>query len=224
MDDSLLHTIQKTFVFAFLKLPILLIAFTAFLSVTLGNIGTFMLFLGHTIAVPVTVWIAQLLLKVISVKGNPLFYVPSGDLTSLVKNAATTDTYQMVVPSYWLSQVWFFLSYLFTNAAKVYSKPADGNTPKLKVDNRKARTTTIMIVTLVGALALTALRYTYTNTETLLGVFASMGVGIGLGVGWYYFAELCGAQYSDVFGIITQTLSSGAQQKPLTCVYQAKPN
>lgn len=220
---NLLHTLRSLLINTFLSLPLLLIAFIGLLGIGLGNIGFFILFLGHALVLPVAIPLLHLLSRLIGGVGNPSFYVRSSDVGQLVPSAIQDYSYQNVVPSYWLTHIWFFMGYLFTNALNIYKLPkADKANPRLYA-NRRTRSIALMISTTVFVLILTMLRYR-TGAETMLGVVASAAVGGGLGFGWYEFAKLCGARHADMFGIAQQILPEEAKKAagPMACMAAGK--
>jgi hypothetical protein len=220
---NVLHTIRSTLISAFVSLPILLIGFIGLLAIGLGNLGLFVLFIGQTTVVPLAVALVQLLTKRFGGDADPRFFVRASDLGRLVPSATSVDYMQNVAPSYWLTHIWFFLTYLFTNAAKVRALHKDPKASPALYANRRMRATSLMAVAGISVGVLTALRF-FMGTETMAGVVISALVGGLLGWGWYEFAAFCGARHADIFGIAQQILSADARKAaPMTCVYTARP-
>lgn len=220
---NVLHTVRSTLISAFVSLPILLIGFIGLLAIGLGNLGLFVLFTGQAVIVPVAVALIQLLTGRLGGDANPRFFVRASDLGRIVPSAPSMQYVQNVSPSYWLTQIWFLLSYIFTNALKVFRLEKDKNAVAALYQNRRMRAAALMSVAAISAAAITALRF-FMGTETIAGAIISAIVGGLLGWGWYEFAAFCGARHADVFGIAQQILSTEARKPaPMTCVYTAKP-
>jgi hypothetical protein len=221
---SLLGAIRSTLLAGFKQLPLLLIGFVGLLGIGLGNLGLFMLFLGHTILVPIGVYSLQALTRLAFGEGNPIAFVRASDVGQLVPSAVSVDYYQNVTPGFWLTHIWFFFGYLFYNALQVYQLEKDPKADPARYNNRLSRAVLIMTITTIGAVAMTVLR-SMMGTETVLGTFVSAGVGFGLSVGAYEVAALCGARVADIFGVAQQMLPASATQKaPMTCVYKGTAN
>jgi hypothetical protein len=220
---NVLHTVRSTIISAFVSLPILLIGFVGLLSIGLGNLGLFVLFAGQAVIVPVAVALTQFITGFLGGDANPLFFVRASDLGRLVPSEASTLYMQNVAPSFWLTQIWFFLSYLFTNAVKVFRLEKDKTAVAALYENRRMRAVALMTVAALSAVVITALRF-FMGTETLVGAVISAVVGGLLGWGWYEFAAFCGARHADIFGIAQQILTTEARKSaPMTCVYSPRP-
>jgi hypothetical protein len=217
-----LESVRALILLAFLALPMLIIGFTGFLSLALGNISMFILFIGHAVLLP---------LAGFGIRGaagfSELFKVDNTDVSLLVPSSYSHDSIlsnKNISPSWWILHVVFFLSYIWLNAFEVYNLEVDPKASEWAVKKREARARTILIVVSLAILLLPLIRMFLTNSETFPGV----GVGIVsaslLGWGWFEFAKACGVRYADVFGIMTQILPAKATEDvPMTCVYQARP-
>lgn len=221
---SVLYAIRSTLISAFTQLPLLLIGFVGLLGIGLGNLGLFILFLGHAVLLPIAVPLFQLVTSRLFGEGNPRFFVRASDIGRLVPSAPSVDYYQNVAPSYWITHIWFFFTYLFTNAAKIYKIEKNPKADQALYNNRLGRAILLMTVASISVVAATVLRYMM-GTETVAGILISAGLAVGLGYGWYEFAAFCGARHADIFGIAQQILSpeAAAKKGPMTCVYTAQP-
>jgi hypothetical protein len=212
---EILHTARVTLILAFLALPLLLVSFTAFIAIGLGNMGLFILFIGQVILVPIIVGISN---SIIHWKFGPSA-IPPSDVGQLVPSALASSS--VTTPSYWMAHVLFFLGYLMANAVDIYDLPVDSSAPEWQVRNRKMKAATVMSVIVLLLIVLPLLRKIVTGTETWLGIaiaFTTCGI---LGYGWYQFAAQCGARASDVFGIVQQ-MPPKSDSTPTTCVYAPK--
>jgi hypothetical protein len=212
---EILHTARVTLILAFLALPLLLVSFTAFLAIGLGNMGLFILFMGQAFIVPM---ITGLFNWVVRSRLGPSA-IPPSDIGQLVPSALITSS--ETNPSYWMAHVLFFLGYLLANAVDIYSLPVDSSAPEWQVRNRKMKAATVMSVIMLLLIVLPLLRKIVTGTETWFGIAIAFATCGTLGYGWYQFAAQCGARASDVFGIIQQ-MPPKSDSTPTTCVYAPK--
>jgi len=126
-----------------------------------------------------------------------------------------------VAPSFWISQVVLFMVYMFYNAWSIYNMPVDMNADPAKVSNRMSRSFSVMIMVAIATVVLLGLRYSLVRgCETFYGSILSIGLSSAFAIFWYQFASQCGATDSDIFGIVSGILPSGANDPPPTmCVY-----
>jgi hypothetical protein len=215
---DILQTLQMSIIMAFRSLPLLLIGFIGFLAIGLGNMGLFVLFIGHAFALPLVTGLVQLLTRGISA-----FQVKATDVSQLVPSAPRTSDMANVGPSYWMAQFLFFMGYLLANAVSLYMTPDDPKIDDVQLANQKAKATTAIITTVLLTLVVVWLRY-LTHTETMAGIGLAFLIGWGGGYGWYQLAAVCGARSADVFGITQQLVPVAAKDtKPMTCVYNPTP-
>ena len=212
-----------TILLAFKSLPLLLISFIGFLAIGLGNLGLFVLFIGHALIVPT---ITEALHY--GTKGSLSSMTTSNDIAQLVSlvpsTGASYDKPVNIMPSYWMAHISFFFGYLLMNAIAIYTQVSDKNAAPTAVSTRKARAATIIASVVIFLVVLSGLRIYATGNESIAGVALAVVV-LGLaGVGWYYVAQTCGARNSDIFGIASQMMAQeSSKNKPMTCVYKAKP-
>jgi hypothetical protein len=224
--DTVLESVRTTILMAFRTFPLIIISFIAFLAVGLGNLGLFVLFVGHALMVPIAVAITQLLTDFIFKRQNMpsyLYEVEASHVALLVPTGTYANTRVNVAPSYWMAQTLFLFGYLIANAVSILYIPTDSRLDPILISNRKSRAKTIIITSLFFAAVLTGLRYS-THTETPVGIVAAVLVGGFLGYGWYQVAAACGVAAADVFGVAQQMIPSGGNtDTPMTCVYAPKP-
>ncbi len=195
------NVIQQSIRQFFIGLPLILASLMLFLGIGLGNKGMLWLFLGQGLIVPVAVFLIQLISFPF-----PFAKVRASDLTQFVPSDGTPMGEVNVFPSYWSTQVVFFLTYVYMNAKAVYDMPVVDETigQKWRVENRMARSLMSMIVVVLFGVLIIGARYFLTGTETFLGIIASIAIGIGLGVGWFKVAGEAGARNADIFGVVQQ--------------------
>jgi hypothetical protein len=219
---ELLDTLRQSILMAFRALPILLISFIGFLAVGLGNMGLFILFIGHALAVPLLTGIAHLITGKFYTPGDPRAYVQGSDVVQLVASMSNRLPVN-VMPSYWMQHVLFFFGYLLANGVGLYLLPQEKGQSDVFVENRKAKARAVIILSVLAALGFTVLRFG-TGAETLRGVALAFVTGGGAGYAWYQFAAYCGARHADVFGVAPSMVPVRAkEEKAMTCVYAPKP-
>lgn len=130
---------------------------------------------------------------------------------------STPDTIN-VVPTYWLTIMAFFFTYLISNANNLYNKQTNSIAPKAATEARKFQTMTSMVLLIAAAIIFTILRFA-TACETPLGIIIGWIVGAGLGYGWYKFMRNCGlGRLDDIFGISNRLLPYQSYQEPTPTV------
>ncbi len=200
----------------FMTLPLILISICTFFGVALGNLGMIMLVVGQAVIVPAAVYILHIITRLFGDYSMKL----SSDLGQLVTSEVYLDPKFNVAPSFWISHVVFFLSYLFSNALDVYSLPPVTDTPaeEWRVENRKARASMIMGVSVFMLIFLVLMRLLVTDLETKFGVLVGLASMIPLGYGWYTVAKLAGARKLDIFGIVQQMVPVTDDKSITYCV------
>lgn len=219
---ELLDTLRTSLLMAFRALPLLLISFIGFLAIGLGNMGMFILLLGHLVLVPITTGLAHVITGKIYTFGDARAFVSGSDVAQLVPGAASSAMIN-VMPSYWMQHVLFFFGYLLANGVALLRLPQEKGQSDVYYENRKAKATAVIVVGVLAVLAFTAFR-SWTGAETLRGVGLAFLTGGGLGYGWYQFAAYCGTRHADVFGVVPSMVPVSAKdEKAMTCVYAPKP-
>lgn len=210
----------------FHSLPVILSTTMLVLGMTQGNINLLFFFIGLSILTPLACLLANILLELAFTK----FGVPD----SLWKlDAATAEACKLinttiselpdtlnVIPSYWLSIMAFFFTYLILNAQDLYNKQSSSKASKAAVDARKNQTMISMVILSIAAILFTLVRYS-TTCENGLGVVISWILGSSIAVGWYNFMRQCGlGRLDDIFGISNRLLpmQSYEEPSPTVCV------
>jgi len=200
----ILDTLQRITLNFLLGFPIIMICLIGFLSISVLNVGTIILFVGQVLVVPVLTFILQIFTSVL-----PGTHVPPSDVGLLVPSAkeALAVSKFNVAPSYWVAHVVFLCSYIFMNGYTVYTlNTSRVNAPAWKVENRKARSLMTMIVSVLCLLALIISRYIMTGSETIFGILIGLAAFIPVSYYWYQIAIKNGAQNGDILGIMQQVL------------------
>lgn len=217
---SILGKIRMTLLLAFKSLPLLLIGFIGFLAIGLGNMGLFMLFIGHAVLVPTITEFIHM-----GTNGGQSMSTYN-EISQLVPTIpATGASYSgavNVMPSYWMAHISFFFGYILMNAVMLYTAKPDKRASAAAVASRKSRAATLIASSVILLVVLSVLRVGATGNETFAGVvIAIFALGFA-GVGWYALAQVCGARNSDIFGIAQKMVSQDSANKPMTCVYVPK--
>jgi hypothetical protein len=132
----------------------------------------------------------------------------------------------IVAPSYFVSFIYFFFSYIALNAVDLYNRmPSDpSKSAKEKIDNRKYQAGMIIFICIVLSLFFFITRLiNFHQCETIFGGLLGMGLGVGFGVGWHNLLNYCGAsEISDLFGIIGRLVPANAKDaNPVACIKRA---
>ena len=212
--ETVLLSIRSTIISAFLSLPLILISFVGFLAVALGNMGLFMLFIGHILITPF-VYASNYVLA----KQNTLVHSRAGHL---VPGSHADTIYDDVTPSFWTTQIFFFFGYLISNAVHLTMKQkTDSKLDPKYVAKRTSKAMSIIVFGTMLMIFLVGFRYTR-GTETGVGMMLATLIGLGGAIGWYAFASTCNINIADIFGI-SQQMIPVKNSTPMTCVYAPKP-
>jgi hypothetical protein len=125
-----------------------------------------------------------------------------------------------VVPSYWMTMMAFFFTYIFENALFLYRKEENAYATKRGVGARKSQALISMIVVVAVGVVFTGMRYA-TACETGLGVLVSLLLGGYMAHGWYKLMRICGfGRLDDLFGISSRILplQSYEEVTPTICI------
>lgn len=214
----------------FRSLPVLLGGSIFFLGTAQGNFNLMFFFVGMFILTPLVAILLNGLWELIFINTPAWLTVPP-DMWLLSSanveacnifsvGASASSTTLNVVPSFWMSMVAFFFSYLFANAKSLYEKQETSKAPKIAVAARKSQAMISMIIIIGLAILTTILRYG-TSCETGLGILISWILGYALGYGWYDFMRSCGVgRLDDLFGINNRILPQQSYEDldPTVCV------
>jgi hypothetical protein len=214
----------------FRGLPVILGSTILVLGMIQGNINLLFFFVGLCILAPTSALIINILWELVF-NNTPWWLSIPEVLWKL--DAATSETCSIyptmenvsakafnVVPSYWITMMAFFFTYLFSNALMLYNAQQHSKAPKSAVEARKSQAVSSMIlVCLMGVVSL-IVRYA-TGCETGLGLLLSCLLGSSLAYGWYTFMRNCGlGRLDDLFGISNRILpmQSYETSDPTVCL------
>jgi hypothetical protein len=208
----------------FHSLPVVLITTILVLGITQGNLNLLFLFVGLGIVTPLVCLLSNILFEFIFGRLSVptyLWQMEAGNAEQCLLFTKTTSSLaetMNVVPSYWITIMSFFFTYLFTNAYALYNKQSSSKASTAAVDARKSQTMISMIILSITAIMFTIVRFS-TGCETGLGVLLSFIIGSLLASGWYMFMRQCGlGRLDDVFGISNRLLPLQSYEGPDTTV------
>jgi hypothetical protein len=213
----------------FRSLPALLGFSILLLGLTQGNINFIFFVVGLFIIAPLGALLANLGIDFLG------SYLPESFTTYLMVDNAlapqcnifttplsdSSPLRMTVTPSFWMTIMAFFFTYLFSNAKRVYSLAESSKASKRAVEARKSQSIMAMTIVIALAIVVTLVRYGTTGCETAFGVLMSWVVGGSLAIGWYSFMRRCGlGRLDDMFGILNRILplQSSEDYDPQVCV------
>lgn len=214
----------------FRSLPVILGSTILVLGMIQGNINLLFFFVGLSIIAPLSALILNILWELLFSNTPWWLTVPEvlwklPEATSEVcaiypslDNAVPTAL--NVVPSYWLTMMAFFFTYLFSNALMLYNNQEHSKAPKSAVEARKSQAMSSMVLLIVIGIIAFIMRYA-TGCETGLGLLISCALGSSLAHGWYTFMRNCGlGRLDDLFGISNRILpmQSYETSDPTVCL------
>jgi hypothetical protein len=216
--ENIIQRVRQYLLMSYVSLPLILLTFSLFVGLSLGNIG-FLLFAAGQILILIFTWAAQLLLR------NQAFLQGSGaDILQLVPSAPVVAGEAGRSPTYWLTFMSFFFAYITTNAYFVYSMESDKKST-IEYENRQAKAVAIMVTSILIFIAFSILRIGYQGLETVGGILLGFVIGGLGGIGWYYLSNMVGIRHADIFGVVTQIIpKEAAGGGPKTCYYVASAN
>jgi magnesium-transporting ATPase (P-type) len=204
---TLLYTAQNSLIGAFNSLPVILMSMLLIIGLGLGNFGMLWIFGGQVLLFPI--------LGILHI------------LTSFATTINYSDTLVIahdsrqprinIVPSMWLTQIIYFITFIITNAYNVYTtEPISADSSyDIKVNNRKTRAAAIMVCSAVVGVLLVFCRFAAKSefTPNLIIRIFSLVVSLVLGAGWALLLNYImknspnlGIQKMDIFGITQQMI------------------
>lgn len=208
----------------FRSLPVILGGAILVLGLIQGNLNFLFFFVGLCILAPTSALILNMLWEILFANTPSWLTIPPflwklPDATSEACAIYTTGStlppvVLNVVPSYWLTMMAFFFTYMYSNASELYKKQETSRAPKSAVEARKSQAMASMILLIAIGILVVLLRYA-TTCETGLGVLVSMLLGSSLAHGWYTFMRACGmGRLDDMFGISNRILPMQSYEAP----------
>jgi hypothetical protein len=209
----------------FRSLPVILGGSVLLLGLLQSNFNLLFFFTGLFLITPIAATIlngvCELLFSLTPIPQS-LWIVPGGgaEACSIFTSSFGSSTPINSVPSYWMSMIGFFFSYLFFNAYTLYTKQGESKAPQEAIMARKSQAVMSMILLSAIGILFTIMRYG-TSCETAIGILVSWLLGGGLAYGWYEFMKRCGmGRLDDLFGISNRILpmQSYEDNEPSVCV------
>jgi hypothetical protein len=214
----------------FRSLPAILSGASLLLGTTQGNINFIFFFIGMTLLAPILAFLVNGLLELVFANVPALRFPDNQWLV----DAATAEQCAVfaigsagkpvqpinVVPTYWMTMMAFFFTYLFINAYKLYGKQETSKASPSAILARKSQTLISMIVLCLVAILVLILRFA-TSCETAVGIFVAWLLGGYAAYLWYSFMRACGlGRLDDLYGISNRLLpeQSYEEQLPTVCL------
>ena len=208
----------------FRSLPVILGGAILVLGLIQANFNFLFFFVGLCILAPTSALILNMLWETIFSNTPTWLTIPpilwklpeaSSEACAIYTTGSTIPPVIMnVVPSYWLTMMSFFFTYMYSNAHHLYTKQEHSKAPKSAVEARKSQSITSMILLIIIGILVVLLRYA-TSCETGLGVLVSVLLGSSIAHGWYKFMRACGmGRLDDMFGISNRILPMQSYEAP----------
>lgn len=224
---SLILGMKQFFLNGFRAFPLVL-GITAFiLAFFQTNIAFILLFVAIAFAVPLSTTLLNTVLEFIITKTSippHLWQIPVTSACTIVSSAgAPTGIFSL--PTFWLSSVVFFFSYLAINGISLYNRANESTADESKVSARKMQALMGTILAIITGIAFVILRVTVSGCESVIGIVTALLTMIPLAYGWYRLAAACGAdRLVDLFGIANGLLPmSATSSTPYVCVKDVDP-
>jgi len=208
----------------FRSLPVILGGAVLILGMIQANFNFLFFFVGLCILAPTSALILNMLWETLFSNTPIWLTIPSylwklpeasSSACAIYTTASALPPVTMnVVPSYWLTMMAFFFTYMYSNASELYKKQETSKAPKSAVEARKSQAMASMILLITIGILVVLLRYA-TSCETGLGVLVSLLLGSSLANGWYKFMRACGmGRLDDMFGISNRILPMQSYEAP----------
>lgn len=230
-SSSIILNLREYIFLSLKELPLIAGVAPLFLGITQGNMNLLMLAFGCIIIAPtgagLSGWLLKLLLGFIDSKvgwEGGYWKLAASDVSPLLpespQGVRPGNNFISVTPTYWLTIVMFFFSYLLINAVSLYTQEARPNADPEKVNNRKSQSVIAMIMILVLGIFIIAAKVILQGGETVLGVIVAGLVGGPLAYGWFNLLKRCGTgRLEDVFGIQARILpEASTADRPIVCL------
>lgn len=122
------------------------------------------------------------------------------------------------IPSLWMALTTFFASYIFINAAHVYTaQPVKKPKDALPVQQRKGIGMISMLAAALFFVFLIVPRYR-TTCETLVGTGLGVTAGVGFAWLWWKILDACGSDvFPDIHGVMMGLKPGSLRTAPMAC-------
>ena len=196
--------------------PNTMIASLFVLGITTGRIAWVLVAIGGILITVLTLTMQYVFLKTLGI--GPLYDGPGAVIVEACSNLPVAGGEYSAVPSLWTAISSFFATYIFMNAANLYTQsPAKINRDKIGVQQRKGMGLISMFATSLLFIFLLVPRY-WTSCETIMGLITGLALGIGGGVTWWYILDACGSDvYPDIHGVMVGLKPGALKTAPKAC-------
>lgn len=212
-----LYSIKQFIMAGIPAFPLIAGGLALLLATSTASVGYFILFLCLAVIVPLLTfginWLMALLVPIIQA------FVPDFSLETITANvckiaqSGAADEAILALPSYWMTSVMFFFSFLFFNGLALYNYSASSEAEPNKVTVRKSQAVIGMILSAVFLILFVAWR-TYSGCENALGVALALPF-IPLAYGIFTMFQACGLlRVLDLYGIGGRLLPVSAVAPP----------
>jgi hypothetical protein len=219
---DLICGIKESVSHGFGSLPAILGGALFILSLAQANFNLLFFFFGMWIVTPLWTFLLNGILEMLfSFGGIPTeFYAPatSGAPQCSIFSGASNGLPGPVntVPSFWLSMMIFFYTYLLMNAIELYNMPPTPGAKEVQLRARKFKAATSISILLILGVGTIWLRYVTSNCESAFGVLISLST-VAIGYAWFKFMKNCGiGRLEDVFGITSRMIP--VKEDTITCI------
>ena len=213
-----LYSIKQFIMAGVPAFPIIAGGLTLLLAASTASVGYLILFLCLALIVPMLTTginkLAVLLIPLIQMF-VPDFSVAtvSAGICKIAGQTAASDEAIPTLPSYWMTSVIFFFSFLFFNGLALYNYSASSEAEQKKVTVRKSQAVIGMVLSAVFLGLFMAWRL-YSGCENALGVALALPF-IPLAYGIFTMFENCGLlRVLDLYGIGGRLLPVSALAPP----------
>lgn len=209
---SQLYRVKEFIIAGVASLPIILGGISLLLACSTANTGFAILTVCLGLVIPLLTFLLNLLLRLLPESLIGRFVAPMAGTCKVVPG--TTDTMPAAnLPSYWMSTVIFFFTYVAMNGFSLFNFASGQDASDDKVSSRKTHAIIGMASSLILLVLLMIWRYK-TRCENLLGIGLSLLFG-GLGVGAFILFDNCGLlRVVDIYGIGARLLPASATAAP----------
>jgi len=193
--------------------PNTMIATLFVLGITTGKLAWLLVSIGGILIVILTLVIQYMFQKSLGI--GP---IPGAAVIEACSMLPVAGGEYSAIPSVWVATSSFFATYIFMNAANIYSQtPARINKDKLAVQQRKGMGLISMIAVILLFIFLLVPRY-WTSCETILGIVLGLIIGHAGGVGWWKILDACGPDvYPDIHGVMIGLKPGALHTNPVAC-------
>ena len=196
--------------------PNTMIATLFVLGITTGKLAWILVSIGGILIVILTLLIQYMFLKSLGI--GPLSDRPGASVIEACSMLPVAGGEYSAVPSVWVATSAFFATYIFMNAANIYSQtPARINKEKLAVQQRKGMGLISMIAVSLLFIFLLVPRY-WTSCETIMGIVLGLLIGHAGGAAWWKILDACGPDvYPDIHGVMIGLKPGALRTNPVAC-------